>query len=51
MPSNDNWEAVQICDFCGHTQFVLVNDYEVEETKILCAKCGVEHLVMNVVTS
>jgi transcription elongation factor Elf1 len=49
MPVNDNWNAVQVCDFCGHTQFVLINDHEEETTKILCARCGVEHLVMNIV--
>ena len=49
MPVNDNWDAIEECDYCKHTQFVLVNDYQAKETKILCARCGVEHLVMDVV--
>jgi hypothetical protein len=49
MPSNDNWEDYQICDFCAGTQFVLVDDEEEEETIIKCATCGIAHLTMNIV--
>ena len=46
MPVNDNWDAVHECDYCGHTQFCLINDFKLNETRILCAKCGVEHLMV-----
>jgi transcription elongation factor Elf1 len=47
MPSNDNQEDYQICDFCGHNQFVLADDEY--ETIVKCATCGIDHLTMNIV--
>lgn len=44
MPVNDNWDAIHSCDFCGHTQFVLIDNRPDQEFRVLCAKCGAEHL-------
>ena len=44
MPSNDNWEAVHTCDFCGNAQFVIIDNLKDGQTNILCARCGVPHL-------
>lgn len=47
MPTNDNWEAIHECDWCGHTQFVLIDNRPEKEFRILCARCGKEHLVID----
>lgn len=47
MPVNDNWTCVHECGYCKHTHFVLIDNLELQEFKILCARCGYEHTAVD----
>lgn len=50
MPVNDNWIAVHACDFCGYTQFVMIDNIKDSIIEVRCARCGCDHDAIELVT-